>query len=72
MPPQQRKTPVSTVSLWTTVRDELNRLTLEMSVQVGRKVSVSAVVAAMLTVVERRKDELAEALRPPKEEPTDE
>lgn len=68
MPPQHRKTPVSTVSLWTTVRDDLNHLTVEISAGVGRKVSVSAVVAAMLTVIADHKAELIEALMPPKEE----
>lgn len=68
MPAQQRKTPVSTVSLWTTVRDDLNRLTLDMSVKVGRKVSVSAVVAAMLTVIDNHKAELVTALTNPRKE----
>lgn len=57
-----RKTPVSAVSLATSVRDDLNRLALEMSLAVDRRVSVSALVTALLTVGRAHREELINAL----------
>jgi hypothetical protein len=59
-----RKTPVSAVSIATATRDELNRYALSVSAEVGRRVSVSALVSALLAVGTTHHGEVIAALTP--------
>ena len=66
-----RKTPVSAVSIATATRDELNRYALSVSAEIGRRVSVSALVTALLAVGKNHHAEVIAALTP-KEDVSDE
>jgi hypothetical protein len=61
MPPA-RKTPYAGVTLTRAVRDDLQRVALTMSAQLGRRLSMSAIAAAALAVAERYPDELTAEL----------
>jgi hypothetical protein len=63
--PPQRKTPVTAVTLPVVTRDRLNRMAIDMSARLGRRVSMAALVVAALTVAELHPDELAAALAAP-------
>lgn len=61
---QQRKTPVTALSLPVVLRDQINLVALELSAQLGRRISMAAVVGAALEVAKRHSDELADVLTP--------
>jgi hypothetical protein len=64
---QQRKTPVTALSLPVTVRDEINLVALDLSAKIGKRISMAAVVGASVAVAKRHESELIAALSP---EPT--
>jgi len=64
---QQRKTPVTALSIPVVTRDEINLVALDLSAKAGRRISMAAVVAASLAVAKRHEPELIAALSP---EPT--
>ena len=57
-----RKTPVTAFSVPVAVRDAANRLALDISAALGRRISMAAVVAASIEVASRHPDELRAAL----------
>lgn len=69
MPPT-RKTPVTSLSLPTAVRDRANLLALSYGPRIGRRVSMAAVIGAALDLAERHPDELAALLSAPGGDPS--
>jgi len=61
---QQRKTPVTALSLPVPVRDEINRVALDLSARIGRRISMAAVVRAAVKVARDHESALIEALNP--------
>jgi len=57
-----RKTPVTALSVPVTVRDQLNRIALDLSAELGWRVSMAAVVSASADVAARHRSELKAAL----------
>lgn len=60
--PTQRRTPYVSVHMTRAVHTALQRRTLELSAQVGRRISMSAVILAALAVADRHQDEFLAAL----------
>lgn len=63
MPAQPRKTPFVTVQLTVPTRDAVRLASLELAALVGRRLSMSDVIAASLTVANRHRDETVAALK---------
>lgn len=61
---QQRKTPVTALSVPVTVRDEINLVALGLSAKVGKRISMAAVIGASIAVAKRHESELIAALTP--------
>jgi hypothetical protein len=62
-----RRTKFVSVNLTTSARDAVQRATLDLSAQVGRRLSMSTVVEAAITVAQQHTDELSAALSTPKQ-----
>lgn len=62
-----RKTPVTALSLPVVVRDEINLVALDLSAEVGRRISMASVVLASLKVAKNHRAELIEILTAPDE-----
>lgn len=62
---------MSAVSVPTTARDELSEMTVLVSADLRRRVSMGAVMAAALTVAQEHSDRLREILTAQLEEGTD-
>jgi hypothetical protein len=63
-----RKTPVTTLSLPTVVRDQANDIAIDQTTRTRRKVSMAAVIGAALALAVEQPDAFAEILDRP--EPT--
>ncbi|MFF4506257.1 hypothetical protein [Streptomyces sp. NPDC001401] len=61
--PAKRKTPFVSVNLTEAARDELRRVTLELTTPAGRRVSMSDVLTATLHVAMEHRDEVLDKLR---------
>ena len=59
-----RKTPVTAFSVPVTTRDVVNRLALDLSADLGRRVSMASLVSAAVAVARNHPDELRSALEP--------
>jgi hypothetical protein len=60
-----RKTPVTAFSVPVAFRDVVNRLALDMSAELGRRISMAAVVIAAVAVAREHPQELRAALTAP-------
>jgi hypothetical protein len=65
---QPRKTPYASVSMRLTVKNEVQRLVLELSLDVDRRLTPSDVIHAALAVARDHRDELLTALESTREE----
>jgi hypothetical protein len=63
--PPARRTPLTGVSVTVATRDALNRFALDLSAQLGRRISLSALVAALHDVGQRHRDEVLAQLAEP-------
>lgn len=59
-----RKTPVTAFSVPVSTRDDVNLLALDLSSELGRRVSMAAVLGAAVAVARAHRSELLDALRP--------
>lgn len=66
-----RKTPYVSTNLTVPARDRLQRLTLTMAAEAGRRLSMSAVLLAALDVAEQDRDSLTAALTAAADSPSD-
>lgn len=66
-----RKTPITAMSVPVPVRDAVNREALQFSAELGRRISMAAMISAALDVARRHPEELAAALAAPTTEGTD-
>lgn len=64
MPPR-RKTPYVSTNITQAAKDELQRVTLTLSLETTRRLTQSAIVIAALKVAEQHKDEFLAALAAP-------
>lgn len=62
---QPRKTPYVSVNLTVPARDALQRATFTLSAELGRRVPLSTVFLAALTVAERHPDEFRSLVADP-------
>jgi hypothetical protein len=69
--PPHRKTPYVSANLTVEARDALQRLTLTVSAEAGRRIGMSAVLLAALAVATAHKDQLTELLNAPHTEEGD-
>lgn len=67
--PPTRKTPYVSMNLTVEARDRLQRLTLNLAAEAGRRLSMSAVLLAALDVAERDRAALRESLAADDEAP---
>lgn len=59
----ERKTPYSNVNLTTPTRDQLKQLTIDLTSPVGRRLTMSEVLAALFHLGEQRRDQLIAHLK---------
>lgn len=61
----ERRTPYTGINLPTSVKDDLNLMSLNLSAKLGRRVSMATFMAAALTLADRHPDEIEEIVSGP-------